>query len=67
MEKMGLVKGKVWSKMKLERMVVNVKDRQLAIFLKVKKEFLTQRVSNCLPKSWFSLGSNCIPALVHNP
>ena len=34
-------KGKVWSKMKLDKLVVCVKDRQSAIFLKAKKDFLT--------------------------
>ena len=35
------LKGKVWSKMKLHRLVVSVKDRKSAIFLKAKKDFLT--------------------------
>ena len=37
----GWIKGKVWSKMKLHRLVVCAKDRQYAIFLKDKKDFLT--------------------------
>ena len=33
------VKGRVWSKMKLNTMVLCVKDRPSAIFLKAKKDF----------------------------
>ena len=33
-------KGKVWSKMRLDRLVVYVKDRQTAIFFKAKNDFL---------------------------
>ena len=35
-----VVKGKVWSKMKVHRLVVSVKYRQSAIFLKEKTDFL---------------------------
>ena len=35
------VKGKIWSNMKLHRLVVCVKDRQSAIFVKAKTDFLT--------------------------
>jgi hypothetical protein len=36
-----LLKVKVWSKMKLHSMVLCIKDRQTAIFVKAKKDFLT--------------------------
>jgi hypothetical protein len=34
-------KGKVWSKMKLHRLVLCVKDWQSAIFVRAQKDFLT--------------------------
>ena len=38
-----IFKGKVWRKMKLHRLVLHVKDRQSAIFVKAKTDFLTKR------------------------
>ena len=35
------VKGKVWSKTELHRLVLCIKDRQSAIFVKAKQDFLT--------------------------
>ena len=43
------------------------KGQAIRNIFKSQNRFLDLEVSNFLPKSWFSIGSNCILILVHKP